>query len=204
MQIENEIVKFIGSYSDVSQLPISNLPEYCFIGRSNVGKSSLLNFLTKNAGLAKISKKPGKTQAINLFEKAGNFNFVDLPGYGFAERSKSMRESWQKMTRKYLIERQNLALCFILVDSRIPFQQIDREFINWTGENEIPISIVYTKTDGVNLNDFAEHQEQLSSELLKFWDELPQIFKVSSVKKIGDDEIWQYITHINNTISKMQ
>ena len=196
------MVEFKGGYNDVKNLPAHQLPEYCFIGRSNVRKSSLLNYLSHSTTIAKISKKPGKTQAINLFHNSEGYYFVDLPGYGYAITSKKQRVNWKKMIDNYLLNRQNLVLCFVLIDSRIPFQNIDREFIDWCGENNIPIALVMTKKDDVKKLEFEQNMNSIFSKLKQNWEPLPEIFYVSSIKKTGGEEILEYIMSINDTLNE--
>ena len=147
--MEIKYADFVGSYPSLNQCPQSRQPEYAFIGRSNVGKSSLINMITGRKGLAKVSNTPGKTQFINYFQINGNWHLVDLPGYGYARISKSKRAAWEKMIANYLQNRANLVCTFVLLDAYIPPQPIDMEFINWLGEIQIPFVIVYTKTDRI-------------------------------------------------------
>lgn len=194
-------VEYIGSYPGIEKMPDHDKPEFCFIGRSNVGKSSLLNYLSGQNALAKTSKKPGKTQNINLFYNSEGYYFVDLPGYGYASISKSERDRWKKMIYNYLEKRKNLAVCFILIDSRISFQEIDKNFINWTGQKNLPISLVFTKIDAVKNNLRAKHIALIKKELLLHWETLPELFEVSSEKKTGGDLLIEYINGIFNSLN---
>ncbi|MGE5356136.1 MAG: ribosome biogenesis GTP-binding protein YihA/YsxC [Deltaproteobacteria bacterium] len=193
-------VEYIGSFPGYEKMPVHDKPEFCFIGRSNVGKSSLLNYLSGQNSLARTSKKPGKTQSLNLYLNHEGFYYVDLPGYGFANTSKAERDRWKKMIYNYLEKRKNLALCFVLLDSRISFQQIDKDFINWTGEKSIPIALVFTKTDAVKSSMKSKHISQVKKDLLLEWDHLPEIFEVSSEDKIGGETLLEYITQIIETL----
>lgn len=193
--------QFVLSNSDYKKCPKPTMPEYAFIGRSNVGKSSLINMLTNNSKLAKTSGKPGKTQLINHFIINDNWYLVDLPGYGYAKVSKSDREKWGKMIYDYIIQRENLYNIFVLVDSRIPPQAIDMEFINWLGENGIPFGIIYTKTDKLSKNKVAASIAAFKRELSKHWEELPPQFITSSVTKAGKEDLLSYIEEINQNNS---
>lgn len=189
---------YLQSESDWRKCPEANMPEYAFIGRSNVGKSSLINMLVNNKSLAKTSSKPGKTQTINHFVINNNWYLVDLPGYGFAKISKTIREKWQKMISDYLLFRENLQLVFVLVDARIEPQQIDIDFINNLGENGIPFAIIYTKTDKISLGKATSTIQKMKNILSETWEELPPIFKSSAVTCDGKDQILDYIEEINN------
>ncbi len=189
--------QFVISNTDYQKCPSSKKPEYAFIGRSNVGKSSLINMLTNHSKLAKTSGKPGKTQLINHFIINDEWYLVDLPGYGWAQVSKKERSKWDKMVKDYLIYRSNLFLVFVLVDSRLPPQKIDLEFINWIGEQQIPLAIILTKTDKLSKNQVAKNQAGLVKSLKAKWDEVPPVFKSSSVDKNGKEDILNYIDQIN-------
>lgn len=189
--------QFVISNTDFKKCPESKLPEYAFIGRSNVGKSSLINMLTDHSKLAKTSGRPGKTQLINHFVINDEWYLVDLPGYGWAQVSKENRKKWDKMVKDYLLYRANLYLVFVLVDSRLPPQKVDMEFINWIGENQIPLVIVLTKTDKLSKNQVAMNEAAIRRELKEQWEELPPIFKSSAVDKNGKEEILNYIEEIN-------
>lgn len=193
-------IKFIGSYPSVKKMPATGLPEYAFIGRSNVGKSTLINYLSNRKSIAKTSKKPGKTQMINLFEVDNAWGMVDLPGYGYAATSKTTRRSWMKMIYEYLEKRENLANCFVLLDSRLPLQEVDRNFLLWLGQKQIPFSIIFTKTDVLSKNKTNANIAKIKRELEKDWEFLPETFAVSSLKKTGREAILQYIESINKMI----
>lgn len=191
-------ISFVQATHDWRKCPAGNLPEYAFIGRSNVGKSSLINMLANNNGLAKISSKPGKTQSINHFIVNNEWYLVDLPGYGFAHTSKTTRENWSKMIRDYFVHRQTLLLVFVLIDSRIPPQQIDIDFINGLGELGMPFSIIFTKSDKVTVGKVASNMEQFKQKLLQTWEELPPCFVSSALTGKGREEILNYIDEIQN------
>lgn len=169
------------------------LPEFAFIGRSNVGKSSLINMLTNNSKLAMTSQQPGKTILINHFLINKEWYLVDLPGYGYAKRSKSQQEKFRIMISDYILKRKNLTNLFVLIDGNIPPQVIDLNFINWLGENEIPFSIIFTKADKSKKGSFAKNIKQFNIKMLETWEELPPCFNVSSVKKTGKEELLNYI-----------
>ena len=188
---------FAGSYPTESQCPADGKPEYAFIGRSNVGKSSLVNMLTGRKNIAHTSRTPGKTQLINFFLADGRWYLVDLPGYGYARISKSKRREWRRMIEGYLQKRQALQCAFILVDANVPPQQNDIEFINWLGEARIPFVIVYTKTDRLKPQELESNISAIQEALLQYWQELPQQFITSSVKGEGRDEILQFINEVN-------
>jgi len=190
---------FVTSSTDVEKCPKMQLPEYAFIGRSNVGKSSLINMLTGRNSLAKVSGKPGKTRLINHFLINKEWFLVDLPGYGFAQISKSEREKWEKFIRKYLLTRQNLYCVFILVDSRHEPQKLDLDFMEWLAEKEVPFVIVFTKADKLNKTEFEIFQAKYVEKLLENWEEAPQMFTSSSDKGIGRDEILDFIEHLNKS-----
>ena len=194
-----EFVKSSGKWQDC---PEPNLPEYAFIGRSNVGKSSLINAMMNHKDLAKTSQTPGKTQLINHFLINENWYLTDLPGYGYARVSKSMRKDFEKINTNYILNRQNLVNLFVLVDSRHSPQQIDIEFIEWCGESGIPFSIVFTKADKLKPNTVNANVENYRNELLKSWEELPDMYVTSAEKKIGGDEILEFITKTNELLIK--
>lgn len=189
---------FVISNTAVEKCPAPTLPEYAFIGRSNVGKSSLINMLTGVKNLAKTSATPGKTQLINHFKVNNKWFLVDLPGYGFARTSKASKAAWDKMIREYLQKRKNLMTVFILVDIRLEPQKIDLEFINWVGENQIPLSIVFTKADKLKKSQVIYSVEHYKKVLKKSWEELPLLFITSADKKEGRDELLEYIEAVNN------
>lgn len=192
--------KFEISNVDVAKCPAGDVPEYAFIGRSNVGKSSLINMLTRTR-LAKTSQTPGKTLLINHFSiNDGDWRLVDLPGYGYAARGKRQREEIARIIKDYILKRPQMTLLFVLIDIRHSPQKIDLEFLEWLGENEVPFAIVFTKADKLGVNAGKEKVEQYKRELLKQWEELPPIFITSSEKGSGRDDILDYIESINNTI----
>lgn len=195
--MEIKTAEFLISSTDVKKCPKEIFPEYAFIGRSNVGKSSLINMLTNNSKLAKISSKPGKTQTINHFLINKAWYLVDLPGYGFAKISKKEKDKWQLFVNEYIKKRKNLYQLFVLIDSRIPPQKIDLEFIEWLGENYIPFAIIMTKTDKLKKGVLDKNVEKLKTELLKTWEELPLFFYTSTVKHTGKTEILEHIDRVN-------
>jgi len=195
--MEINYAEYVGSFPRESQCPKADKPEYAFIGRSNVGKSSLINMLTGKKGLAKVSGTPGKTQTLNYFLIDNSWYIVDLPGYGYAKISKTKRQVWEKMIATFLQKRSTLQCAFVLLDGNIPPQQIDVEFINWLGEMHIPYVIIYTKTDKVRGNKLEGNIKAIQDELLKYWNELPQQFVTSSNKKEGREEILEFIYQIN-------
>lgn len=189
-----EFVKSSGKWQDC---PEPNLPEYAFIGRSNVGKSSLINAMLNHKDLAKTSQTPGKTQLINHFLINESWYLTDLPGYGYARVSKSMRRDFEKIITNYIQNRKNLVNLFVLVDVRHTPQKIDIEFIEWCGENGVPFSIVFTKSDKLKPNVILTNVEDYKTELLKTWEDLPEIYVTSAEKKLGGDEILKFISTTN-------
>lgn len=189
--------QFLKSSPNLKQCPPADLPEYAFIGRSNVGKSSLINMLTGNKNLAKTSSKPGKTRLINHFVINDSWYLVDLPGYGWAQASKTAKREWGKNTRDYLLNRSNLFGVFVLIDSRLEPQKIDLEFIHWLGEDEIPIILVFTKTDKLSSNTTQRNIALMKKTLLQTWEELPVIFSTSAMEKTGRKELLNFIDGIN-------
>ena len=189
--------EFVISNSDVTKCPKELLPEYAFIGRSNVGKSSLINMITGRNNLAKTSGKPGKTQLINHFIINKNWFLVDLPGYGYARVSKSTKNKFQKFITNYFENRQQLILAFVLVDIRHEPQKIDLEFMEYLTLNQIPFCIIFTKADKLKSKAIENHVEKYSEELLKTWEELPRYFITSSSKSIGKEEILEFIEQTN-------
>ena len=190
------------SNSTVSKCPDSSLPEYAFIGRSNVGKSSLINMLTGRNGLAKTSSTPGKTMLINHFLINGEWYIVDLPGYGYARRGKESRDELRRMIEGYVLGRQQMTNLFILVDSRHEPQKIDLEFMEWCGENEVPFSIVFTKMGKLGKVAGGRNVAAYKQRLLETWEELPPIFETSSEDGRGRDELLDYIEQINRSLSQ--
>ncbi len=189
---------FVMSNTKVSQLPAPNLPEYAFIGRSNVGKSSLINRLTNQQGLAKTSQQPGKTQLINHFLINKNWYIVDLPGYGYAKVSKSSREKWEKFIRAYLNYRENLQCVFVLIDSRVEPQKIDLEFCCWLGERQIPFVLIFTKADKQSATKSNQNVSKFHHALKTWFDEVPDTFVTSSASGFGREEVLDFIDNINN------
>ncbi|MDP4227877.1 MAG: ribosome biogenesis GTP-binding protein YihA/YsxC [Bacteroidota bacterium] len=192
--------KFICSNTEWGKCPQSGLPEYAFIGRSNVGKSSLINMLTRQNGLAKISSTPGKTLTINHFLINENWYLVDLPGYGYAKVSWKIRETLQKSIESYILNRQEMLCLFVLIDTRHEPQENDLDFIQWLGENGIPFVLVFTKVDKVSENEKQKHINEYKAELQKTWENLPIIFLTSSAKKIGRDDILDFIENTNKNV----
>ncbi len=188
---------FVKSSQKWQDCPEPNLPEYAFIGRSNVGKSSLINAIMNKKDLAKTSGTPGKTQLINHFLINENWYLTDLPGYGYARVSKSTRKDFEKLITNYILNRKNLVNLFVLADSRHTPQKIDLEFIEWCGENGITFSIVFTKADKLKPNTAIENVENYKTELLKSWEDLPDVYITSAEKKSGCDEILHYIEKTN-------
>ena len=194
--------EFVISNSDVEKCPEGDKPEYAFIGRSNVGKSSLINMLTGRNGLAKTSATPGKTLLINHFIVNNEWYIVDLPGYGYASRGKETREQLAKMIKSYIMRREQMVNLFVLVDSRHKPQKIDIEFITWLGENGVPFSIVFTKLDKLGNTAGLRNIEEYKQALLEKWEELPPVFVTSSVDGRGREELLGYIEQINATLKK--
>lgn len=190
------------SNSDVSKCPDTSLPEYAFIGRSNVGKSSLINMLTGRRGLAKTSQTPGKTLLINHFRINNAWYIVDLPGYGYARRSKDQRQQLERIIRGYIMTRRQMTNLFVLVDSRLKPQKIDTDFMQWLGESGIPFAIVFTKLDKLGRQAGMEAIEAYKRELLETWEELPPIFLTSSEDGRGRDELLDYIEKINTELEQ--
>lgn len=192
--------EFIISNSNVEKCPRNNMPEYAFIGRSNVGKSSLINMLANNKNLAKTSGKPGKTQLINHFLINKNWYLVDLPGYGYARVSKSDKKTFQKFITDYFSKRKQLVSAFVLVDIRHEPQTIDLDFMQWLGENMIPFSIIFTKADKLKPKAIENHIEAYKNIMLETWEDMPNHFITSSSKHIGKDELLDYIDSINKDL----
>lgn len=192
--------QYIISSPDVNDCPNSQMPEYAFIGRSNVGKSSLINMLCHNPKLAKTSQKPGKTLLINHFLINEKWHLVDLPGYGYAQTGQKQRDALRQMIERYCLLREQLVNLFVLIDSRHKPQKIDLEFMEWLGENGIPFSIVFTKADKLSKLRLNENVETYKNILLDSWEELPPIFVTSSEKKIGGEQLTAYIEQINEQL----
>lgn len=196
--------EFIVSNSEVEKCPKSDLPEYAFIGRSNVGKSSLINMLTDRKSLAKTSGRPGKTQLINHFIINKAWYLVDLPGYGYARVSKSSKKKFQKFITNYFEQRQQLVSAFVLVDIRHKPQPIDLEFMQYMGESGIPFGILFTKADKLKPKAIERQVEEYCQELLKTWEELPVYFVTSSSKSIGKDDVLKFIGNTNEEIQELK
>lgn len=200
--MEIKTAEFTISAPMVSMCPQDMKPEYAFIGRSNVGKSSLINMLTNHKKLAKTSSTPGKTLLINHFIINREWYLVDLPGYGFAKRSKKEIARLDQMIRGYILQREQLVNVFVLVDVRLEPQAIDLEFINWLGESSVPFAIVFTKADKLTQNKAAQNVEAYKRKLSEAWEELPPIFLTSSESRKGRDELLQYIENINHSLNE--
>lgn len=192
---------FVVSNSDVAKCPMNPIPEYAFIGRSNVGKSSLINMLMNHKGLAKTSGKPGKTQLINHFIVNDNWYLVDLPGYGYAKVSKKTKKKFQKFITDYFLLRKQLVMGFVLVDVRHEPQKIDVEFMQWLGEQQLPFGIIFTKADKLKPKALERNIEAYQQELLETWVELPPIFVTSATNGTGRDEVLEYIGSVNRQLS---
>lgn len=200
--------EYVISSPDVKDCPQTQLPEYAFIGRSNVGKSSLINMLCHNPKLAKTSQKPGKTLLINHFlvesqepgAKSQEWHLVDLPGYGYAQAGQKQREALKRMIERYCLLREQLVCLFVLVDCRHEAQKIDLEFINWLGENGVPFAIVFTKGDKLGKVRLKENVEAYKTRLLEDWEELPPVFVTSSETGLGGEELTSYIEQLNDSI----
>ena len=199
MEIKNS--QFVISAPTVEKCPKDNKPEYAFIGRSNVGKSSLINMLCNHKGLAKTSATPGKTLLINLFLVNREWYLVDLPGYGYAKRSKSVQDQLQRMISSYILQRQQLVNVFVLIDIRHDPQKIDREFIDWLGVSSVPFSIVFTKADKLSPVKARQNAERWMESLRDTWETLPPYFITSSEKKTGRQEVIDYIGQINDSLA---
>lgn len=190
--------EFICSNTQISKLPPPVKPEYAFIGRSNVGKSSLINMLTGKKGIAKTSQTPGKTQLINHFLINDNWYIVDLPGYGYARVSKSKKEDWNKFIRTYLDKRESLQCVLVLIDSRLEPQKIDVEFCNWLGEKGLPFALIFTKADKQSTVKTDQNLAKFKKALLNTFDEVPPYFITSSETQLGQDEVLAFIDNINH------
>jgi GTP-binding protein len=186
--------EFVASSTQWQKCPLPGNPEFAFIGRSNVGKSSLINLLVERKNLAKTSSTPGKTQTINHFVINGQWNLVDLPGYGYAAVSRSARFKWGKMIEQYLLCRENLFCTFVLLDARLPPQKIDFEFITWMGEQHLPMAIVLTKSDKLKPHELVKSKKSIEQKLKEQWEELPPLFITSAEKRIGRSEVLEFIS----------
>ena len=192
--------QFVVSNSDVAKCPKVPLPEYAFIGRSNVGKSSLINMLTNHKHLAKTSGKPGKTQLINHFLINKNWHLVDLPGYGYAKVSKSIKKTFQKFITQYFSQREQLVSAFVLVDIRHEPQTIDLEFMQWLGENGIPFSIIFTKADKLKPKAIDNHVAAYKTIMLETWEDMPPYFVTSATNELGKEVVLGYIDELNGNL----
>ena len=191
--------EFLISNTDIAKCPAPDKPEYAFIGRSNVGKSSLINMVCERTKLAKTSQTPGKTQLINHFAINDDIYFVDLPGFGFAKSSKQSRNIWSKFTHQFLKTRENLLCTFVLIDSRLKPQKIDMEFMEWMGLNQLPFIIIFTKIDKLSSSVLNKNITHYKKELLKKWEELPPSILTSSTTKFGKDEFWKFVEETNKS-----
>ena len=198
--MEIKDAKFIISNTNIDLCPTDGKPEYAFIGRSNVGKSSLINMLTNKKDLAKTSSRPGKTQLINHFLINDQWYLVDLPGYGYAKASKSSRQAWESFIVEYLTERETLINIFVLLDARLDPQKIDIEFMSWCAENQLPFSMVFTKIDKLSSSALQRNLAKYKKEMLKFWESLPPVFTTSSESKFGQEKLLNYIDQINQSL----
>lgn len=192
--------RFVISNSDVKKCPVDGKPEYAFIGRSNVGKSSLINMITGHRKLAMTSATPGKTLLINHFIVNDEWYLVDLPGYGYSKRSKTQNEQLEHIISSYVLEREAMTLLFVLIDSRHEPQKIDIEFFQWLGENGVPFSIIFTKADKLTKTALSSNIAAYKKRLLEDWEELPPVFITSSETGLGREEVLQYIDEINATL----
>ena len=189
-------VEFKGSFPSIETLPKNDLPEFAFIGRSNVGKSSLINMICDHKDLAKTSSKPGKTQHIVRFSVDNKWYLVDLPGYGYAKVSKESREKFGRLIQDYILDRESLYCLFVLIDSRLEPQKIDLEFMEWLGVSGIPFCITFTKTDKLKPSELEINVKNYQEKLLETWEFLPDIFITSAEKKVGKDELLKFINNI--------
>jgi GTP-binding protein len=188
--------EFVISNTDYKLCPKDDIPEFAFIGRSNVGKSSLINMIVGNKSLAKTSGRPGKTQLINHFIINKQWFLVDLPGYGYAKASKVQRDKWERFIADYLTNRKQLTNIFVLLDSRLDPQKIDLEFMNWCGEKQLPFSMIFTKIDKLSSSALSKNLTKYKKEMLKYWEELPPVFTTSSESAFGKEKILNYIDMI--------
>ena len=203
-QMKIKSADFVMSNSNVANCPKDHLPEYAFIGRSNVGKSSLINMLTQRKSLAKTSGRPGKTQLINHFKINENWFLVDLPGYGYARVSKKDKKTFQKYITDYFIERQQLVCAFVLIDIRHEPQKVDMEFLEWMGENQIPFCMIFTKADKLKPKAIENHVNAYIKELLDgVWEEAPNYFVTSSTNGMGQEELLGFIDELNTNFFKV-
>lgn len=201
--MEIRSARFVISNSRIDKCPEHDRHEYAFIGRSNVGKSSLINMLTAHKGLAMTSSTPGKTLLINHFLVNDDWYLVDLPGYGFAQRGNAQREKLKRMIEDYVLERQQLTSLFVLIDSRLEPQKIDLEFIEWLGENEVPFGIIFTKADKMGRGGLTENVRRFLDRLAEQWEELPPHFVTSSKDRTGRDAVLDYIDTVNKSLKSL-
>lgn len=194
--------EFVSSHADVAKCPSPDKPEFAFIGRSNVGKSSLINMLTGSTHLAKTSGRPGKTQTINHFIINDSWYLVDLPGYGYASISKSVREAFPKMIEQYMLRRENLCCVFVLLDVRLEPQKNDLSFIEWAGSKGIPLALIFTKADKLSKNELAKKIAAYSKTLLHQWEELPPIFATSAETRLGKEDVLEFVAEAADRFSK--
>jgi GTP-binding protein len=193
--------QFVISNTDIKLCPTDGKPEYAFIGRSNVGKSSLINMLVDKKDMAKTSGKPGKTQLINHFVINDNWYLVDLPGYGYAKASKTSRATWEKFIADFLTKRETLINIFVLLDARLPPQKIDIEFMGWCGEQGLPFSMVFTKIDKLSSSALQKNLAAYKKEMLKLWEVMPPSFTTSAESKFGREKLLNYIQSINESLT---
>lgn len=191
--------RFLISNTDVKKCPPPDKPEYAFIGRSNVGKSSLINMLVGQKNLAKVSARPGKTQLINHFVIDEAWYLVDLPGYGYAKTANTVKNKFQKLISEYILKRENLYCLFVLIDIRHEPQKIDLEFLSWLGENQIPFALIFTKADKLGKVSAQKNIADYNAELKKYWEELPPFLVSSSLEGIGREEIIDFIDQVNKS-----
>lgn len=191
--------RFLISNTDVKKCPPPDKPEYAFIGRSNVGKSSLINMVVGQKNLAKVSARPGKTQLINHFVIDESWYLVDLPGYGYAKTANTVKNKFQKLISEYILKRENLYCLFVLIDIRHEPQKIDLEFLTWLGENQIPFALIFTKADKLGKVSAQKNIADYNAELKKYWEELPPFLVSSSLEGIGREEISEFIENVNKS-----
>lgn len=192
--------KFVISNTDITKCPTGKMPEYAFIGRSNVGKSSLINMLAQRKKLAMTSSSPGKTKLVNHFLMNEDWYLVDLPGYGYARTGKKTRQSFGELITSYMLDREQLTSVFVLIDLRHKPQKIDLEFMAWLGEEEVPFSIIFTKADKLTKAVVAKNVRDYCAELSEIWEELPPYFVTSAEKRLGKEEVLDYIDSINQDL----
>ncbi|MFW6225204.1 MAG: ribosome biogenesis GTP-binding protein YihA/YsxC [Bacteroidota bacterium] len=200
--MQNSIIQFLGESRTMDQCPLADKPEYAFTGRSNVGKSSLINMISHRKELARVSAKPGKTQAIFHYNVDNAWYLVDLPGYGYAKVSKKDRLNFNSLIKNYIEERKNLVCLFILVDARHHPQKNDIEFIRWTHAKGVPIALVFTKADKLSKDKMERNVSIYKKEMLKEWEYMPEVFITSSEKREGREEILDYIAKVNRTLKE--